>query len=82
MRRGGEVVAVPERVETVARAGDRRIHRFQVVRERLDDESTREWVVVDVGEDAVRLASLDFEWTTTAALDAFETFVVERTREP
>ena len=58
-----------ERVETVVDVGDRRVHRFQVVRERRDDGSTREWVVVHVGGDDLKLASLDFEWTTTASID-------------
>lgn len=68
---------MPERVETVARVGDRRVHLFQVVREHREDGSTRAWVVVAIDDDAVDLASLDFEWHRTVPLAAFETGDVE-----
>lgn len=60
-----------ERVETVVRVGGRRVHRFQVVREHRDDGSTREWIVVGIGDDAVDLADPDFEWTTSVPRDEF-----------
>ena len=62
-----------ERVETVARIGDHRVHLFQVVREHREDGSTREWVVVGIRDDEVRLASLDFEWDLTVPRAAFGT---------
>lgn len=68
--------AVHRRVETVARFDGRRVHRFQVVRERREDgpgADDEEWIVVgfDEGGDEVRLADRDFEWTRTAPRSAF-----------
>lgn len=73
MPEGGESVDVSEPVETVVAAGDRRVHRFQVVRERRPDGATHEWVVVGIGDDDLRLATPDFEWTKTVSLDAIRT---------
>lgn len=66
-----------EPVETVARVGDRRVHLFQAVREHREDGSTREWVVVGIDDDAVELASLDFEWHQRVPLAAVEAGKVE-----
>ena len=69
--RSALIVAVTERVETVARVGDRLVHRFQAVRERRADGTTREWVVVDIEREAVQLATPDFEWTRSVRREAF-----------
>lgn len=76
MRSRDQRRAVQQRVETVARVDGRRVHRFQVVRERLEDgegSDAEEWIVVgfDGDGDEVRLADRDFEWTRTVPRSAF-----------
>ena len=59
-----------EPVETVVHVGDRRVHRFQLLRERRPDEPPRDWVVVELGKTELTLATPDFAWTRTIELDA------------
>lgn len=63
---------VPQRVETVARFDGRRVHRFQVVRERREDGDDEDWIVVGIDDEdgVVRLADADFEWTREVPLEA------------
>lgn len=66
-----QVAVVTERVETVVHVDGRRVHRFQVVRERRPDGRVEDWVVVGFADGTVDLADLDFEWTRTAPYEAF-----------
>ena len=65
--RGG----VHERVETVVVVDGRRVHRFQVVRERREGDGVEDWVVVgfDGAEGVIHLADPDFEWTRDVSAD-------------
>ena len=62
-----------QRVETVAVVDGRRVHRFQVVRERRAGDGVEDWVVVgfDGDEGLVHLADLDFEWTRDVSTHEF-----------
>ena len=66
---------VPEHVETVAVIDGVRLHRFQIVREHLEDGGVAEWIVVGLGEDdagdEVRLADRGFQRTLTVPYEAF-----------
>ena len=70
-------VAVAQPVRTIARVDGRRIHRFQVVRERREganganEGAVETWIVVGFDDGEVHLADVDFEWTRTVPEAAF-----------
>jgi len=64
---------VHQRVETVVVFDGRRVHRFQVVRERREGDGVEDWIVVgfDDDEGVIHLADPDFEWTQDVPADEF-----------
>lgn len=69
-------VEVAQPVQTILHVDGRRVHRFQVVRERSegggdDARDAEAWIVVGFDDGEVHLADVDFEWTKTVPESAF-----------
>lgn len=58
--------------------GERRVHRFQVLREHRADGSHEDWVVVGFVGDGIEVATTDFDWSRRVPVAA----VAEGTFEP
>lgn len=53
-------------------AGERRVHRFQVVRETRADGRQEDWIVVGFTAEEIELASIGFDWSRTIPVAAIE----------